>query len=452
MSNILVIDDEAGIREVLSSIFKDEGYTVFCSEDGDSGLSLLKTEPIDVVFLDIWLPNRNGLEVLVDLKKIYPVIQVILISGHANIETAVQGIKLGAYDFIEKPIDLDKVLTVLGNALKLINLTKENLQLKKKIGLVPHLVGHSNEIEDVKKRATIAGSSNATCLITGENGTGKELIAQLIHYNSDRRDKSFIELNCAAIPDNLLESELFGHEKGSFTGAFTKKIGQFELANNGTLFLDELGDLSLSAQAKLLRAIQEQRFMRVGGTDEINVNIRIIAATNKDLQKAIKDGDFREDLYFRLNVIPINIPPLRERTEDITDLLNYFCDMFTLDNQKRQFDLDALNYLSSYGWAGNIRQLKNFCERLCVLCQSTVFSIDDVKNYLDNDLSVVSGSSVNYNDYLGMRLNDAKESFERFIIEESIKKHKSVALAAEKLGLYPSNLHAKIKKYGIVLK
>ncbi|MCF7939923.1 MAG: sigma-54 dependent transcriptional regulator, partial [Spirochaetales bacterium] len=324
MSRILIIDDEEGIRSVLSDILSDEGHQVSVREDGVSGLQAVSQEAYDVVFLDIWMPEKGGIDVLREIKETYPLIEVVMISGHANIDMAVSAIKLGAFDFLQKPLSLERVITVVNNALHIEELKRENRELRKHAQPREKLLGSSPAMTEIHERIEQSAASEARILITGENGTGKELAAREIHEKSPRADKPFVEVNCAAIPDTLIESELFGHEKGAFTGAVSSRKGQFEMADGGTLFLDEIADMSLSAQAKVLRAIQEQTIQRVGGEAFIRVNLRIITATNKNPQEEVRQGRFREDLFFRLNVIPLQLPPLRTRPEDIPLLVKRF--------------------------------------------------------------------------------------------------------------------------------
>ncbi|MFO7780510.1 MAG: sigma-54 dependent transcriptional regulator, partial [Spirochaetia bacterium] len=315
MSTILVVDDEEGIREVLSAILQDEGYEVRVAADGIEGLAIMESESVDLVLLDVWLPNMGGVDVLKKIKEDSPEIPVIIISGHGSIDIAVKAVKLGAFDFLEKPLSLERVTTAVKNAIELEKLRRENRALRSTIERRDELLGESEALQRIRGIIEQAGNTGSRILITGENGTGKELVARAIHRRSDRANYPFVEVNCAAIPDTLIESELFGHEKGAFTHAVSRRRGKFEMADGGTIFLDEVADMSLSAQAKVLRVIQEMRFERVGGEESIEVAVRVIAATNRDIQTEIAAGNFREDLYFRLNVIPIHVPPLRERPE-----------------------------------------------------------------------------------------------------------------------------------------
>ncbi|MDR2079184.1 MAG: sigma-54 dependent transcriptional regulator, partial [Treponema sp.] len=364
MTNILIIDDEPGIRKTLASILEDEGYRTFTAEDALLGLEILRREPISLVFLDVLLPGMGGMEALEQMRQELSRVEVVVVSGHANVDMAVRAIKLGAFDFLEKPLSLDKVLTVSRNALTLQNLRMENQDLKKQFR-VRELIGASPRIEQVRVLIEQAAASDARILISGENGTGKELAARAIHRGSARADHAFVTVNCAAIPDTLIESELFGHEKGAFTDAVSSRRGRFELADKGTLFLDEVGDMSLAAQAKVLRVIQEQKLERLGGEKTITVDVRIIAATNKDLAEACKTNRFRQDLYFRLNVIPLHMPALRERAADVPVLLAHF--LREMQAEPVEIGKDAVEVLTGYDWPGNIRELKNLAERITVL-------------------------------------------------------------------------------------
>ncbi|MCF7928631.1 MAG: sigma-54 dependent transcriptional regulator [Spirochaetales bacterium] len=453
MSRVLVIDDEAGIRQILSEIITDEGHTAFTAADGIEGLSLLNQEPIDVVLLDVWLPNMGGIDVLKKIKEDYPRIEVIIISGHANIDMAVSAVKLGAFDFLEKPLSLERVVTLIRNAQEFIDLKKGNTQLRLTLDGRDEMIGESEPMQQVRELIEQSASSDTRILIQGENGTGKELVARQIHNRSSRREGPFVEVNCAAIPDTLLESELFGHEKGAFTSAVSRRKGKFELADEGTLFLDEIADMSPDAQAKVLRAIQELRFERIGGEESIHVDVRIIAATNRDLQQSVRDGAFREDLYFRLNVIPIFVPPLRDRLEDLSPLLDYFFELYADSNNTeiRRLSEEAMEYLKSYSWPGNIRELKNFCERLTVMTDETEISRETVSFYLGQSGMIPENDPLE--DFSDMSLNQAKEAFERKILVQKLKENGyNISKTAQHLGIYPSNLHGKIKKYGIEIE
>lgn len=382
MSKILVIDDEKGIRNSLKDIFQYEGHTVILAEHGMEGIVAAKTEKPDVVFCDIKMPKMDGLEVLERIKEFSPDTPIIMISGQGTIDNAVEAIRKGAYDFIEKPLDLNRLLVTIKNATDKHQLIHETKILKNKISKKYQMIGESEAINRVRSMIEKVAPSDARILITGPNGSGKELVAHELHELSHRKNNAFIEVNCAAIPSELIESELFGHEKGSFTSAIKQKKGKFELANGGTLFLDEIGDMSLSAQAKVLRALQEQKITRVGGDADISVDVRIIAATNKNLREEITKGNFREDLYHRLSVIIINVPSLNDRSEDIKPLTDYFlndiCEEMGIPTKK--ITPEAIDYLKNCNWTGNIRELRNVVERLIILCDSTITK-EDVETY-----------------------------------------------------------------------
>ncbi len=460
MSDILIIDDEPGIRSALASILEDEKYRVHTAEDAIVGLEILEHEKIDLVFLDVLLPRMGGLEALEKIRSAWPTLEVILISGHANIDMAVRAVKLGAFDFLEKPLSLDKVLTVSRNALTLRALKEENRALKSSVGKQDELIGLGPALEAVRQTIEQAAASDARILITGENGTGKELVARAIHRRSHRAPRAFVEVNCAAIPDTLIESELFGHEKGAFTDAVTSRKGRFELASGGTLFLDEIGDMSLTAQSKVLRAIQEQRIERVGGEQSIEVDVRIVAATNKDLEAECKAGRFREDLFFRLNVIPIRIPPLRERTEDIPLLLKHFLTEFGAP--QIEIDGEAFDFLRTLPWPGNVRELKNLAERIAVMWDRDRLTLEDLRPLLHTPGApgnssappIPQGPSLSGEELplelLQRDYNSAKDLFEKKYLEYQLRQNGYIiSRTAEAIGLYPSNLHAKLKKYGI---
>ena len=453
MKRILIVDDEPGIRTVLRDILSDEGHQVLVAEDGFECLRILKEHTMNLVLLDVWLPNMGGMDVLKKIRDEYPELAVILISGHANIDLAVKALKLGAFDFLEKPLSLEKVVTLIHNALKLEDLRAENEQLKSSLFIGDEMIGSSSSLEIVRERIRQSAASMAKVLITGENGTGKELVAREIHRNSDRRGKPFIEVNCAAIPDSLIESELFGHEKGSFTGAVSRRKGKFEAAHGGTLFLDEVADMSLTVQAKVLRAIQELKFERVGSETSITVDVRLLAASNKDIQEEIRQNRFREDLFFRLNVIPITVPPLRERKEDIPLLLAYFFDKFRQPgvNTPRRIVSQGMDKLCRYEWPGNIRELKNFVERLSIMSDEEEISLETVEFFLGK--SEAASADTPASPYDSMRLNEAKEAFERKLLTKRLEKFGyNISRTAQDLGIYPSNLHGKIKKYRIDTK
>ncbi|TXC78397.1 sigma-54-dependent transcriptional regulator [Luteibaculum oceani] len=389
MANILIIDDEAGIRRSLKEILEFENHTVFTAENGKEGLSLLAKENLDLCFCDIKMQGMDGLEVLTQARQDSD-IPFIMISGHGTIETAVEALQIGAVDFIEKPFDLNRVMVAIKNALKLKKLEKKEKELKRRIKkkTSTQIIGESKGIKEVKALIEKVAPTDARVLITGENGTGKELVARQIHELSTRAAEPFIEVNCAAIPSELIESELFGHEKGSFTSAIKQKKGLFELAHGGTIFLDEIGDMALSAQAKVLRALQENKITRVGGDKDIKINVRVIAATNKDLREEINKGGFREDLFHRLAVILMHIPSLNDRKDDIGLLSNFFLDQICADYgmPKKAISKDAIKSLEDLNWTGNIRELRNTIERLIILSDSEI-SAQDVSKYQNPQLN-----------------------------------------------------------------
>src|SRR5688500_13489244 len=367
--SILVVDDEAGVRGSLVGILGDEGYPTEAVDSGEACLALLETRRFDLILLDVWLPKMDGLETLSRIRAIDPEVPVIVISGHGNIETAVKAVRMGAQDFVEKPLALEKILLVVKNALRQRRLEAENRALKEKVEHRWVMVGDSPSLRALRADIAVAAPSNGRVLVFGENGTGKELVARNIHFQSLRAQGPFVEVNCAAIPEELIESELFGHTRGAFTGALTAKKGKFEVADGGTIFLDEVGDMALRTQAKVLRVLQEQTVEPVGGTASITVDVRVIAATNKNLEEEIRQGRFREDLYFRLNVIPFHVPPLRERREDIAPLARHFIAEISGEYGRRPKDLapEALELLAGLPWPGNVRELRNIIERLVIM-------------------------------------------------------------------------------------
>lgn len=440
---VLIVDDEQGIRDILSDILSDEEYRVLVAEDGLVALGILEREVVDCMLLDVWLPGKGGLEVLEEVRRLFPRIPVIMISGHGTIDVAVKAVKNGAYDFLEKPLSLDRVTTAVRNALDLQELRRENESLRRRVSGETHLVGHSPPIKRIREIIAQTADSDARVLITGENGTGKELVAREIHALSSRSDGPFTAVNCAAIPETLIESELFGHEKGSFTGATGGRKGKFELSHGGTIFLDEIADMSLGAQAKVLRAIQEMRFERVGSEESITVDVRVVAATNRDLARAIADGSFREDLFFRLNVVPLHMPALRERAEDIPLLLRAFAPDLS-------FEDGALQALAGYSWPGNVRELKNFVERVSIMANSTAITREDVDRFIGNRPATRDDRHSLLDEYLSMGLTEARDTFERRFLTEKLREHGfNISRTAQDLGMYPSNLHAKINKLGI---
>ena len=383
MTHILIIDDEKAIRKTLSEILSFEGYKIDEAADGEEGLKKFSEKAYDVVLCDIKMPKLDGIEFLEKAKVINSDIPIIMISGHGNIDTAVEAVKKGAFDYISKPPDLNRLLITLRNAVEKQNLVTETKVLKRKVSKVQQMVGESSSIEKIKNTIEKVAPTDARVLITGENGVGKELVARWIHEKSNRNSGPIVEVNCAAIPGELIESELFGHEKGSFTSAIKQRIGKFEQANGGTLFLDEIGDMSLNAQAKVLRALQEGKITRVGAEKDINVDVRVIAATNKDLLKEVDDKNFRLDLYHRLGVIIIRVPSLNERREDIPHLVNYFLDLIATEygQPKKAIEKSAMEALQSHNWTGNIRELRNVVERLIILSGKSI-NAEDVENFV----------------------------------------------------------------------
>lgn len=446
---VLIVDDEAGIRESLTGIFEDEGYEVLAAPTAEDALSLLKEKVPDIIFLDVWLPEMDGLEALSRINELERDIPVVIISGHGNIELAIKATRLGAYDFLEKPLSLDKVLLVAQRALERRKLEIENRTLKADLGRKWRLVGDSEKMRALKQQIEMASQSSARVLILGESGTGKELVARLLHEKGVRSNGPFVEVNCAAIPQELIESELFGHEKGSFTGASERKIGKFELAHEGSLFLDEIGDMTLQTQAKVLRILETQEFQRVGGGKNIKVDVRIIAATNKSLEEEVKKGGFREDLFFRLNVIPLIVPPLRERKDDIPQLAKYFTGLFASESgiRPKELDPEVIRLFQSYNWPGNIRELRNAIERLMIMVPSPYINASDIAalGMLD------PGRAVRDNDYSSYAtLKEARDAFEKEFIYRKLQENDwNVSRTADAIAVERSNLHKKIKSYGI---
>ena len=454
MAIILVIDDEPGIRSTVRDILEDEGHRVLLAGDGVVGLELLDAERPDLVVLDVWLPRMGGLEALERMRGRRPELEVLVVSGHATIDMAVRALKLGAFDFIEKPLSMDRLLTAVRNALELGTLRRENRDLKRAAARAAEaegIVGSSRAMEEVRALAAQAAASDARILLTGENGTGKGMLARSIHFASRRAAGPFVEVNCAAIPDTLLESELFGHEKGAFTDAVARRAGRFEAADGGTLFLDEVADLSLAAQAKVLRALQEMRFERLGGERTISVDVRVIAATNKDIRAEIEAGRFREDLYFRLAVVPIRMPALRERPGDIPELCRSLLERAARSGApSREISPEGLALLAARPWPGNVRELANFVERLSVMSDESLVPAATVERVLGTGAPPPRPEPLVPDRYGSKPLAEAKELFERDYLAQKLREcDYSVAKAAEAAGIHPSGLHAKIKKLEI---
>ena len=446
---ILLVDDEVSILHALSGALRDEGYQVSVAHSGEEALEEAHHDMPDIVLLDIWMPGIDGLAVLEKLKRLSADLPVIIISGHGNIETAVRATKLGAFDFVEKPLSLDRILVSIQNALQFQRLQEDNLIWRQKATRRIQIAGQSQVIESLRAQIQRAAPTNATVLITGENGTGKELVAKALHHLSQRSQRPLIEVNCAAIPEELIESELFGHEKGSFTGAHEKRRGKFDLANGGTLFLDEVGDMSLRTQAKILRIIQEQCFERVGGARVVQVDVRIIAATNKDLPREIECGRFRQDLYYRLNVIPLHVPPLRDRLEDIPILIEDFLQDFATESAlgRKQVGAEVIAFLQRYDWPGNVRELKNFIERLIIMSPGQFISRKDLPADFLSQLSMAETAS---NPYLSLTLKEARTCFEREYLARKLQENDwNISTTAAKIGIERSHLHRKMKSMGI---
>ena len=448
---ILVVDDEESICRSLAGILSDEGYRVLTVGSGEEALKVIEEELPDLVLLDIWLPGIDGIETLKVIKRDYPQMQVVIMSGHGTIETAVKATKLGAFDFLEKPLSLEKMVLVINHALDLVRLEEENRLLKQKFPQDYELTGESRVILELKETISIVAPTNAWILIMGENGTGKELVARAIHKQSKRARKPFIEVNCAAIPEDLIESELFGHEKGAFTGATSAKKGKFDLANEGTLFLDEVADMSLKAQAKILRILQEKKFERVGGTKVIDTDVRVIAATNKDLEKEMEAGRFRQDLYYRLHVIPLTVPPLRERKDDIPLLVQRFLKEFSLKEgvENKAITEEALDRLMQHDWPGNVRELKNIIERLVIMTSDSVIRSEDIPPFIKSTVQDILEEEILSLD----SFRTARVEFEKRFIARKLKETEgNISRTADLIGLERSNLHRKIKSYGLETK
>jgi two-component system, NtrC family, nitrogen regulation response regulator NtrX len=450
MPNILIVDDEAGIRESLAGVLADEGYSASSAESGEACLDLLSNTPVDVVLLDIWLPGIDGLETLEKIRRLDNPPEVIMISGHGTIETAVRATKLGAYDFLEKPLSLDKTLILVKNAVESRKLHRENVDLKKQLQTKSVIVGDSIPMKAVRQQIGLMAPTDGRVLIYGESGSGKELVAHAIHAQSLRSDETFVEVNCAAIPEDLIESELFGHRQGSFPGAVADKEGKFARANGGTLFLDEVGDMSLKTQSKVLRTLDEQRFTPLGSEEAITVDVRVIASTNKDLDEEISRGNFRDDLFYRLNVIPFFVPPLRERKEDIPQLARHFLKELaaTYGRRPREITDDAIDVLMCYSWPGNVRELRNVIERIVIMNPTTTrFDRKHLPPLVYRDVSrraTRDGFST---------LQQARDAYERdYILKKLDDNHGNVSRTAEVLGLERSHLYRKMKALGIAAK
>jgi len=447
MTTVLIVDDEEGIRRSLAAILGDEGFATRSARDGDAALAELREHGApNVVLLDVAMPGRDGVEVLEELRATWPDLPVVMMSGHGTVETAVRATRLGAFDFIEKPLSIDKVLLTLQRALERAQLEGENRRLRAQAIRAHEILGTSEPVRKLKEQIRLAAPTNGWVLITGENGTGKELVARQIHLQSKRAEKPFVEVNCAAIPEELIESELFGHEKGAFTGAIAQKRGKFELAHEGTIFLDEIADMSLKTQAKILRILQEHKFERVGGTETIEVDVRVIAATNKSLEKEIAGGRFREDLYYRLAVIPFHVAPLRERREDIPILARAFVQEFCAESgvKPKEIGARALALLQAYAWPGNVRELRNLIERLVLMTPAPRIAAEDLPDAL---------RATAPREGLSGGLDEARRSFERDYLVAKLREHGwNISRTAEAIGIARESLSRKIRSFKIEIQ
>ncbi|MEW5721469.1 MAG: sigma-54 dependent transcriptional regulator [Thermodesulfobacteriota bacterium] len=442
---ILIVDDEEDIRKSLGGILKDEGFEVKEAADGPRAMDSIEESLPDLILMDIWMEGyEQGLEVLERIRDEHPYLPVITISGHGNIETAVKATKIGAFDYIEKPLSYDKILLTVNHALEHRRLAEENVLLRTKTAKRFSLTGESPAMRGLLKQIETVAPTNAWVLITGENGTGKELVAHTIHRLSRRADRPLVEVNCAAIPEELIESELFGHEKGAFTGASTRRRGRFDLAHNSSLFLDEIGDMSFKTQAKILRILEEQKFERVGGSRTISVDVRVIAATNKNLEEEIKKGLFRQDLYYRLNVIPIHVPPLRQRKEDIPLLVQDFLEEFSRENNSelKKISKEALTQLAAHDWPGNVRELKNVIERLVIMTPGPEIQSFGPLLAAPTSAPVASPDQL----FAGLPFKEARSAFEREYLKTKLAEYGgNVTQTAEAIGLDRTSLHKKMK-------
>ena len=444
---VLIVDDEKSICETLSGLLSDEGWDSLAAYSGHEGIELFKKSPVDLIFLDVWMKELDGIEVLQEMKAFKDDVPIVIMSGHGTIETAVKATKLGAYDFLEKPLSIEKILPILDHSKKVRSIEARTFANFQEKGY--ELVGNSDEMASVHRQIKSIARRNSWVLISGENGTGKEVLARNIHLQSSRAEKNFVAVNCAAIPEELIESELFGFTKGAFTHATYTKLGKFELANRGTLFLDEIGDMSLKTQAKILRILQEQSLERVGDNTSIPIDVRVIAATNKNLTEEIKKGSFREDLYYRLNVIPIRMPPLRDRKGDIPLLSHYFLSKIALDfgEEAKTASNGALELFKQYSWPGNVRELKNILERLCIMVPGNTIGERHVKDILSEpeQEKLEDGDEV-----LSETLKEARHNFERsFILSKLEENDWNISKTAECIGLERSHLHRKMRLFDI---
>lgn len=444
MSRILIVDDEQGIRRSLSGLLSDEGFETRGAADGEQALAALREESPNLVLLDIAMPGRDGIAVLEDLRRDWPQLPVVMMSGHGTIETAVRATQLGAFDFIEKPLSFEKLLLTIRNALEAQRLADENRALRAQMLHARELIGEAPVMKKLKEQILQAAPTNGWVLISGENGTGKELVAKQLHVHSARSTGRFVEVNCAAIPEELIESELFGHEKGAFTGAIARKQGRFELAHGGTIFLDEIADMSLRTQAKILRILQEHKFERVGGSETIEVDVRVIAATNKDLEQEMRAGNFREDLYYRLNVIPFRIAPLRERRGDIPALAAAFVGEFCAESGARpkRVTPPALRLMAGYAWPGNVRELRNLMERLVLMTPGLCIEAADLPPEIVGGARPAPAPAAT--------LDHARKEFERSFLTARLAEHGwNISRTAEAIGIARESLSRKLRQFGI---
>lgn len=448
---ILVVDDEAAIRDSMRMILEYEGYEVLLAATGEEGVAMAEREGPDLVFLDVKMPGMDGLEVLQRLRHFAEVTPVVVVSGHATISTAVEATRLGAFDFIEKPLSSERVLVTVRNAVDSRRLRTENRSFRRDQEKRYQIVGESPTLSKMRDSIQRAAPTNATVLIWGESGVGKELVARAIHRESLRKDGPFVQVNCAAIPDDLIESELFGHEKGSFTGATDRQIGKFEQADKGTIFLDEIGDMSLKTQAKVLRVLQEQELERLGSNRIIKVDVRVIAATNKNLEEEINRGTFREDLFYRLNVVPIHVPPLRERRDDVAALVRHFSDLFSRENnfRRKTFTAAAMERLKQHQWRGNIRELRNFVERLIIMSATDAIDVKDLPDFPGARVDPAAASSDN--EWItATTLQEFKATSERAFLVAKLRENTwNISKTAEVIDTPRSNLYKKLEQYQI---
>ncbi len=444
---VLIVDDEPSILRLVADILGDEGFATSTASGGSAAIREIEREPPDLVLLDVAMPGDDGLAVLESVQAKWPELPVVMMSGHGTVETAVRATRLGAYDFLEKPLSYDKLLLCIRHVLETTRLARENRQLRDTLRGDSEIIGESGVMRQLKEQIAVAGPTEGWALITGENGTGKELVARQLHLRSKRANRAFVEVNSAAIPEELIESELFGHERGAFTGALQTKLGKFEVADGGTVFLDEIGDMSLMTQAKILRILQEHRFERVGGNQTIEVNVRVIAATNKDLEHEMAEGRFREDLYYRLNVIPFHVPALRERPDDIPLLVDRFLDRFCTQNSvtRKTLSSDALERLVAYSWPGNVRELQNVVERFVLMTPSETIDLSALPQQITTTRPDKRRASMH-----AERLADAREMFEREFLTEKLRENGgNISRTADVVGLKRESLSRKLRSLGI---